>query len=279
MSVFKQAGVVVTTPSSGTYVIEQIGDVGRLADLLDARLAELPPDALAEARAAAEPEPSAADARAPLPAPARGGPRARANAPPPKRKREPSKTKAAIAAAKRRARLKAEREAAGKDFPASAEEEAATLVAARTLSSPRVREPSHHPDDVPSASFSFSDEEAHEAAEAMGAIAAPPRVAPREPAPEEPEPHPNLTPAELEADSASALAAMRVRATFAPGATVAFDAKEAALCRLRGWDDVPRCVVAEIRPDGGVLVADARGSTTPAARRCPTRPRRSVRRN
>ena len=34
MSVFKHAGVVVTTPSSGTYVIEEIGNIGGLADLL-----------------------------------------------------------------------------------------------------------------------------------------------------------------------------------------------------------------------------------------------------
>ena len=36
MSAFKKAGVVVTTPSSGTYVIEAIGNVGLLADLLNA---------------------------------------------------------------------------------------------------------------------------------------------------------------------------------------------------------------------------------------------------
>ena len=35
MSVFKKAGVVVTSPSSGTYVVEEIGNVGVLADLLD----------------------------------------------------------------------------------------------------------------------------------------------------------------------------------------------------------------------------------------------------
>ena len=34
MAVFKDAGAVVTTPSSGTYVIECIGNVGALADLL-----------------------------------------------------------------------------------------------------------------------------------------------------------------------------------------------------------------------------------------------------
>ena len=33
MAVFKDAGVVVTTPSSGTYVIECIGNVGVLADM------------------------------------------------------------------------------------------------------------------------------------------------------------------------------------------------------------------------------------------------------
>ena len=39
MSVFKKAGVVVTSPSSGTYVVEEIGNVGVLADLLDECLA------------------------------------------------------------------------------------------------------------------------------------------------------------------------------------------------------------------------------------------------
>ena len=39
MNVFKRAGAVVTTPSSGTYVIEEIGNLGGLCDLLDERLA------------------------------------------------------------------------------------------------------------------------------------------------------------------------------------------------------------------------------------------------
>ena len=38
MAVFKDAGAVVTTPSSGTYVIECIGNVGALADLLADRV-------------------------------------------------------------------------------------------------------------------------------------------------------------------------------------------------------------------------------------------------
>ena len=48
MSAFKKAGVVVTTPSSGTYVIEAIGNVGLLADLLNEYLEDLPDDAGAE---------------------------------------------------------------------------------------------------------------------------------------------------------------------------------------------------------------------------------------
>ena len=42
MSAFKKAGVVVTTPSSGTYVIEAIGNVGLLSDLLREYLDSLP---------------------------------------------------------------------------------------------------------------------------------------------------------------------------------------------------------------------------------------------
>ena len=42
MSAFKKAGVVVTTPSSGTYVIEAIGNVGLLSDLLREYLDGLP---------------------------------------------------------------------------------------------------------------------------------------------------------------------------------------------------------------------------------------------
>ena len=48
MSAFKKAGIVVTTPSSGTYVIEAIGNVGLLADLLNEYLEDLPDDAGAE---------------------------------------------------------------------------------------------------------------------------------------------------------------------------------------------------------------------------------------
>ena len=41
MAVFKQYNVVVTTPSSGTYVVEEIGNLGRLFDLLEERAAYL----------------------------------------------------------------------------------------------------------------------------------------------------------------------------------------------------------------------------------------------
>ena len=41
MAVFKDAGAVVTTPSSGTYVIECIGNVGVLADMIGARVREV----------------------------------------------------------------------------------------------------------------------------------------------------------------------------------------------------------------------------------------------
>ena len=121
MAVFKDAGAVVTTPSSGTYVIECIGNVSALADLLADRVRELGGD---EARNADEafrggvPSDAATSSR-----PSRGKRKAvAATRGSPKPKREPSKTKAAIAAAKRRARIKAEKLAAeGEALQASRE--------------------------------------------------------------------------------------------------------------------------------------------------------------
>ena len=49
MSAFKKAGIVVTTPSSGTYVIEAIGNVRLLANLLNEYLEDLPDDAVKHA--------------------------------------------------------------------------------------------------------------------------------------------------------------------------------------------------------------------------------------
>ena len=117
MSVFKHAGVVVTTPSSGTYVIEEIGNIGGLADLLADFEAELGTVTPAPASATAPAEEGAKHARA-------RGPRTTDGRRRPGAKREPSKTKAAIAAAKRRARVKAEREAAAAAAAAAAPEAA-----------------------------------------------------------------------------------------------------------------------------------------------------------
>ena len=113
MSVFKHAGVVVTTPSSGTYVIEEIGNIGGLADLLADFEAELGTVTPAPASTTAPAEEGAKPARA-------RGPRTTDGRRRPGAKREPSKTKAAIAAAKRRARVKAEREAAATAAAAAA---------------------------------------------------------------------------------------------------------------------------------------------------------------
>ena len=132
MAVFKDAGVVVTTPSSGTYVIECIGNVGVLADMLAARVREMGGD---DALRRAEEAFRLGSAEGTSSRPARGakGSAARATAAP-KPKREPSKTKAAIAAAKRRARIKAEKLAAEEEAKRASRE--ALLRASRGQTSP-----------------------------------------------------------------------------------------------------------------------------------------------
>ena len=115
MGRFKTAGVVVTTPSSGTYVVERIGNMGRLFDLLQERVACLesgpslmtttnPPGALVSTfrDCAKTREESASLKPKPKPKP-QNEPLAK------KETKELSKTPAAVAAAKRRKRIKAEK--------------------------------------------------------------------------------------------------------------------------------------------------------------------------
>ena len=267
MAVFKDAGAVVTTPSSGTYVIECIGNVGALADLLADRVRELGGD---EARDADEafrggvPSDAATSSR-----PSRGKRKAvAATRGSPKPKREPSKTKAAIAAAKRRARIKAEKLAAGEARQAS-----------RELPSLRNRETKYAYD----ASLDV-EEDVAEAAEAMrGMIPAaspsglglPPdfdavsesdeegREDLREGAatknqPLTPSAFPEGTANETDRErdrSAASLFAARLRERFPRDAAFAFDRKEAAVCEMRGWDRVAACRVRSVDADGGVIVA------------------------
>ena len=265
MAVFKDAGAVVTTPSSGTYVIECIGNVGALADLLADCARELGGD---EARNADEafggvPSDAATSSR-----PSRKRKAVAATRGSPKPKREPSKTKAAIAAAKRRARIKAEKLAAGEARQAS-----------RELPSLRNRETKYAYD----ASLDV-EEDVAEAAEAMrGMIPAafpsglglPPdfdavsesdeegREDLREGGatknqPETPSAFPEGTANETDRGrdrSAASLFAARLRERFPRGAAFAFDRKEAAVCEMRGWDRVAACRVRSVDADGGVIVA------------------------
>jgi hypothetical protein len=269
MAVFKDAGAVVTTPSSGTYVIECIGNVGALADLLADRVRELGGD---EARDADEafrggvPSDAATSSR-----PSRGKRKAvAATRGSPKPKREPSKTKAAIAAAKRRARIKAEKLAA----------EGEARQASRELPSLRASRETKYAYD---ASLDV-EEDVAEAAEAMrGMIPAaspsglglPPdfdavsesdeegREDLREGGttknqPETPSAFPEGTANETDRErdrSAASLFAARLRERFPRDAAFAFDRKEAAVCEMRGWDRVAACRVRSVDVDGGVIVA------------------------
>jgi hypothetical protein len=269
MAVFKDAGAVVTTPSSGTYVIECIGNVGALADLLADRVRELGGD---EARDADEafrggvPSDAATSSR-----PSRGKRKAvAATRGSPKPKREPSKTKAAIAAAKRRARIKAEKLAA----------EGEARQASRELPSLRASRETKYAYD---ASLDV-EEDVAEAAEAMrGMIPAaspsglglPPdfdavsesdeegREDLREGGttknqPETPSAFPEGTANETDRErdrSAASLFAARLRERFPRDAAFAFDRKEAAVCEMRGWDRVAACRVRSVDADGGVIVA------------------------
>ena len=135
MSVFKKAGVVVTTPSSGTYVIEEIGNIGMLATLLDERLFKCQSgydpgvfededkaaeDEKVEKEEGQQPREKKEDLRPAKRAGRRGCPAERRTE---KRmgeeadeghsaKKRPSQTRAALAAARRRAAKKAATEAA-----------------------------------------------------------------------------------------------------------------------------------------------------------------------
>ena len=273
MAVFKDAGAVVTTPSSGTYVIECIGNVGALADLLADRVRELGGDEAArnadEAFRGGVPSAAPTSSR-----PSRGSKAVAATRGAPKPKREPSKTKAAIAAAKRRARIKAEKLAA--------EEEA--RQASREASLRASRETKHAYD----ASLDV-EEDVAEAAEAMrGMIPAaspsglglPPdfdAVSASDEEGREDLREGSTTKKQLETHgsafaartanepegekksesdrSAASLFAARLRERFPRGAAFAFDRKEAAVCEMRGWDRVAACRVRSVDADGGVIVA------------------------
>ena len=236
MSVFKHAGVVVTTPSSGTYVIEEIGNIGGLADLLADFEAELGTVTPAPASATAPAEEGAKPARA-------RGPRTTDGRRRPGAKREPSKTKAAIAAAKRRARVKAEREAA-----------AAAAAAAPEAASGDARDEAAASDE----------EDVAEAAETLKRIAphdTTPLLPPSSHAVPTLDEETPLDPTSARGSEAAALADALRRSSLEIGAVHAFDAKEAALCDLRGWSDVIECEIHRVSPRG----VDVRCRVDPSA--------------
>ena len=267
MAVFKDAGVVVTTPSSGTYVIECIGNVGVLADMIGARVREVGGD---DAVRRVEEAFRLGSAEGTSSRPARGAKGSAAARAASKTKREPSKTKAAVAAAKRRARIKAEKLAAEGEAP----------QASRELPSLRASRDTNYAYD---ASLDV-EEDVAEAAEAIrGMIPAafpsglglPPdfdavsesdeegREDLREGSatkkqPETPSTFPEGTANETDRGrdrSAASLFAARLRERFPRGAAFAFDRKEAAVCEMRGWDRVAACRVRSVDADGGVIVA------------------------
>ena len=266
MAVFKEAGVVVTTPSSGTYVIECIGNIGVLADMLGARVREVGGDDAVRRAEEAFPLGSAEGVSSRLSRGAKGS-TVRAMAAP-KPKREPSKTKAAIAAAKRRARIKAEKLAAEEEARRASRE--ALLRASRGRASPpRI---SHGPKrEIPFAARHDRsldvERDVAEAAEAMRRMipAASPSVGlglpPDADASEEAGDEAPATTTHSDDDAketeregttdvtAASLFEVRLRERFPRGAAFAFDREEAAVCEMRGWDRVAACRVLRVAAD------------------------------
>ena len=261
MAVFKDAGAVVTTPSSGTYVIECIGNVGVLADMIGARVREVGGD---DAVRRVEEAFRLGSAEGTSSRPARGAKGSAAARAASKPKREPSKTKAAIAAAKRRARIKAEKLAAEEEAKRSSRE--ALLRASRTSrASPGT---SYDPAEKPLLTRRDDaldvEEDVAEAAEAMRGMipAAPPSglglppdadAAPASDGEEVFETREDDRFRSLSSEperTASSLFEARLRDSFPRGATFAFDRKEAAVCEMRGWDRVAACRVRRVSADG-----------------------------
>ena len=261
MAVFKDAGAVVTTPSSGTYVIECIGNVGVLADMIGARVREVGGD---DAVRRVEEAFRLGSAEGTSSRPARGAKGSAAARAASKPKREPSKTKAAIAAAKRRARIKAEKLAAEEEAKRSSRE--ALLRASRTSrASPGT---SYDPAEKPLLTRRDDaldvEEDVAEAAEAMRGMipAAPPSglglppdadAAPASDGEEVFETREDDRFRSLSSEperTASSLFEARLRESFPRGATFAFDRKEAAVCEMRGWDRVSACRVRRVSADG-----------------------------
>ena len=268
MAVFKDAGVVVTTPSSGTYVIECIGNVGVLADMIGARVREVGGD---DAVRRVEEAFRLGSAEGTSSRPARGAKGSAAARAASKTKREPSKTKAAVAAAKRRARIKAEKLAAEEEAKRSSRE--ALLRASRARASPGT---SYDPAEGPLATRRDRaldvEEDVAEAAEAMRGMipAAPPSglglppdadAAPASDGEEVFETREDDRSEERERSggegtkpeperTAASLFEARLRERFPRGAAFAFDRKEAAVCEMRGWDRVAACRVRRVSADG-----------------------------
>ena len=261
MAVFKDAGAVVTTPSSGTYVIECIGNVGVLADMIGARVREVGGD---DAVRRVEEAFRLGSAEGTSSRPARGAKGSAAARAASKPKREPSKTKAAIAAAKRRARIKAEKLAAEEEAKRSSRE--ALLRASRTSrASPGT---SYDPAEKPLLTRRDDaldvEEDVAEAAEAMRGMipAAPPSglglppdadAAPASDGEEVFETREDDRFRSLSSEperTASSLFEARLRDSFPRGATFAFDRKEAAVCEMRGWDRVAASRVRRVSADG-----------------------------
>jgi hypothetical protein len=266
MAVFKDAGAVVTTPSSGTYVIECIGNVGVLADMIGARVREVGGDD-AVRRAEEAFRLGSAEGHVFAPGPRRervgggaGGVRRSASRARPKLPSPPP----SVARASRLRKLAAEEEAKR----ASRE---ALLRASRARASPGT---SYDPAEGPLATRRDRaldvEEDVAEAAEAMRGMipAAPPSglglppdadAAPASDGEEDFETREDDRSEERERSgvsepkperTAASLFEARLRERFPRGAAFAFDRKEAAVCEMRGWDRVAECRVRRVSADG-----------------------------
>ena len=159
-------------------------------------------------------------------------------------KREPSKTKAAIAAAKRRARVKAERELCRRR---RRRRRARGSLRRRARRGRRVRRGGRR--------RGCRDAQTHRTPRYYPLL---PPSSHAVPTLDEETP---LDPTSARGSEAAALADALRRSSLEIGAVHAFDAKEAALCDLRGWSDVIECEIHRVSPRG----VDVRCRVDPSA--------------
>lgn len=248
MAVFKQYNVVVTTPSSGTYVVEEIGNLGRLFDLLEERAAYLqnvcagtPEQERTQTRTHEQTQELLAPYLAKYKTKGRGtggtlGVKKTKTIPKPKPKRVPSKTPAAIAASKRRTRIKLEKQHAAVaelldpeqnmyHVDSDVEEDIAEAAQAIGILKPTLGSiPTQHlglPPDACAVNVEERDE-----------TPLPTREVDDE--------HEGTPP------SAASVFRRRVRDTITPGTVFGFDTLEAAQCLMVGWENVVDVVVRRV---------------------------------